>query len=343
MRYAILSDIHGNDDALQAVLADINAFINEQRAPLDAIWCLGDIVGYGPEPSACVRRVREYCDACIAGNHDWAALGKIDLEDFSDVAAESAEWTGAQLSTEERIYLRSLPETTTLGDFTLAHGSPLNPIWEYLTSSDLAAPSFDAFTTRFCLVGHTHLPTIFLYPTAEAELPTFRGSSPGWRAEPTPTAPARGDAASMAKMASVASAASAASVTSVSNVAAAGRYDLVVMETDGETDARNPTLSARKLAATLAPAAPDEPMRLRCEHVTPVPGLWVLPHGYRAIVNPGSVGQPRDGDPRASYLIYDDEIGFEFRRVAYDITNTQRKMRASGLSPRMARRLAHGV
>ncbi len=329
MRYAILSDIHGNDDALQAVLTDINAFINEQRAPLDAIWCLGDIVGYGPEPSACVHRVREYCDACIAGNHDWAALGKLDLEDFSDVAAESAEWTGAQLSTEERIYLRSLPETTILGDFTLAHGSPLNPIWEYLTSSDLAAPSFDAFTTRFCLVGHTHLPTIFLYPTADAELPTFRGSSPGWRTETTPTAPARGDAAGVAKVAQAA------------HAAAASRLSLLTA--DGETEARNPTVSARKLAATLAPAPSDEPKVLRCEHLTPAPGLWVLPHGYRAIINPGSVGQPRDGDPRASYLIYDDEIGFEFRRVEYDITSTQRKMRANGLSPRMARRLAHGV
>jgi len=326
MRYAVLSDIHGNDDALQAVLADINAFINEQRAPLDAIWCLGDIVGYGPEPSVCIRRVREYCDVSIAGNHDWAALGKLDLEDFSDVAAESAEWTGAQLSTEERIFLRSLPETTILGDFTLAHGSPLNPIWEYLTSSDLAAPSFDAFSTRFCLVGHTHLPTIFLYPTAEAELPTFRGSSPGWRTEATPVAPARGNAAAVASAAAS---------------AVGSRYDPLAAEDD--TDVRNPTLSARKLAATLAPAPSDEPTRLRCEHVTPVPGLWVLPHGYRAIINPGSVGQPRDGDPRASYLIYDDEIGFEFRRVAYDITNTQRKMRANGLSPRMARRLAHGV
>ncbi len=314
MRYAVLSDIHGNDDALQAVLNDINTFMIEQHAPLNAIWCLGDIVGYGPEPSVCVRRVREYCDQCIAGNHDWAALGKLDLEDFSEVAAESAEWTGAQLSAEERIYLRSLPETTTLGDFTLAHGSPLNPIWEYLTSSELAAPSFDAFTSRYCLVGHTHLPSIFLYPTAEAELPTFRSSSPGWRSAP---------GGGMVVGGLTATAAPAYSAQAVAEA--------------------NPTMSARRLAATLAPAAPEEPTRLRCEHLTPVPGLWVLPQGYRAIINPGSVGQPRDGDPRASYLIYDDEIGFEFRRVAYDISTTQRKMRANGLSPRMARRLATGI
>ena len=315
MRYAVLSDIHGNDDALQAVLNDINTFMIEQHAPLNAIWCLGDIVGYGPEPSVCVRRVREYCDRCIAGNHDWAALGKLDLEDFSEVAAESAEWTGAQLSAEERIYLRSLPETTTLGDFTLAHGSPLNPIWEYLTSSELATPSFDAFTTRYCLVGHTHLPSIFLYPTAEAELPTFRGSSPGWR--PTPGG---------------------------GGMVVGGLPTPVVPAYSSQAVAEaNPTISARRLAATLAPASPDEPTRLRCEHLTPVPGLWVLPQGYRAIINPGSVGQPRDGDPRASYLIYDDEIGFEFRRVAYDIATTQRKMRANGLSPRMARRLATGI
>ncbi|SRR5579875_591757 len=291
MRYAILSDIHGNDVALQAVLADMEAFSIEQRAPLDAIWCLGDIVGYGPEPSVCVRRIREHANVCIAGNHDWAALGKLDLEDFSEAAASSAEWTGAQLSAEERIYLRSLPEKTVIGEFTLAHGSPLNPIWEYLTTTDVAEPSFSAFSTPFCLVGHTHLPTIFLLPTADAELPRFRGSSPGL-------------------------------------IAAEHSYE---------------GAGGRLTATQVMTLAPDEIPTIRCEHLTPSEGLWMLPRGYRAIINPGSVGQPRDGDPRASYLIYDDEVGFEFRRVPYDVELTQQKMRANGLSPRMARRLARGI
>ena len=164
MRYAILSDIHGNNEALSAVFRDIAQVNDEYGTPMDQVWCLGDVVGYGPEPGECVRRIRSSCDISIAGNHDWAAIEKLDLSDFSKSAAASARWTRNQLKTEEQTYLRLLPETTRISDFTLAHGSPSNPIWEYLTTEAIAAYNFPAFETIFCVVGHSHLPTIFLQP-----------------------------------------------------------------------------------------------------------------------------------------------------------------------------------
>lgn len=289
MRYAVLSDIHGNYEALLAVVRDIDRFSSEERAPIDAIWCLGDIVGYGPEPRECVQRVRDICSFCVAGNHDWAAIGKLDLDDFTGVAANSAEWTAAQLTALDRIYLRGLPEVTGFGDFTLAHGSPLNPIWEYLTSPLAATPNFAAFETTYCLVGHTHVPTIFLLPDDVRPLP------------PPPEI-----------------------LTSEAGRAgfAPGDSDLMPF----------PDIGTMPLGAGLL-----------CEHVTPSPGLWLIPEHRRAIVNPGSVGQPRDGDPRAAYIIIDSDLGIEFRRVEYDVAATQRKMNEQGLSSRMAARLEHGL
>ncbi len=289
MRYVILADIHGNYEALIAVLRDIEAFVSEQRTTIDQIWCLGDIVGYGPQPSECVRTVSELCAIVIAGNHDWAAIGKLDLDEFTGVAANSAEWTGEQLTPKERIYLRQLPERERSGDVTLAHGSPLNPIWEYLTSPVGATPNFSAFGTTFCLVGHTHVPSIFLMP-ADAPLP--------------PSAPLTPRALTAGGI-------------------NPGDSDLMVF----------PDLPE------LAPLATG-PL---CEQITPTQALWVLPERHRVIINPGSVGQPRDGDPRAAYLIYDTDVGFEFRRVEYNIAATQRRMAELGLSPRMAARLTHGV
>lgn len=288
MRYAILSDIHGNYEALLAVLRDIERFAKEQRAPLDALWCMGDIVGYGPEPRECVERIRELSHFCVAGNHDWAAIGKLDLDEFTEVAAQSARWTSEQLSAQDRIYLRGLPEIIDYGEFTLTHGSPLNPIWEYLTSPISATPNFAAFETTFCIVGHTHVPTIFLLPDD---------------VHPVPVTP------------------SAATIQDLHNFAP-GDSDLVPFPDMGSM-----------------PLGPGS----LCEHVSPVPGLWLMPERRRAIINPGSVGQPRDGDPRAAYLIYDSDLGFEFRRVEYDVATTQRKMAEMGLSPRMAARLEKGV
>jgi diadenosine tetraphosphatase ApaH/serine/threonine PP2A family protein phosphatase len=289
MRYAVLSDIHGNYEALSAVLDDIAQFTAEQRAPVDAIWCLGDIVGYGPEPHECVQRVREISALCVAGNHDWAAIGKLDLEEFTPVAANSAKWTAEQLSAQDRIYLRGLPEVTLFDDFTLTHGSPLNPIWEYLTSPLAATPNFGAFETPFCLVGHTHVPTIFLLADDVRPLP------------PPPLI---------------------LTENRVSSAFAPGDSDLAPF----------PDIEAIPMSASVL-----------CEHITPAPGLWLMPDHRRAIVNPGSVGQPRDGDPRAAYIIFDSDLGFEFRRVAYDVVTTQRKMSAQGLSQRMADRLEKGV
>lgn len=293
MRYAILSDIHGNGEALRAVLNDIDRQSYENGARVDQVWCLGDIVGYGPEPGECVRRIRSRADICIPGNHDWAAVGKLDLADFSGAAAKSAEWTREHLSPDERRYLQSVPEITRVGEFTLAHGSPSNPIWEYLITPQGASANFAWFDTLFCVVGHTHLPTIFLRPLHEVDTPIARADDMMRRqvqlAMALPGGPSR----------------------------------------------------------TMLEQSRSEPMpggtRAHCERLIPGPGLWMLPKGYRAIINPGSVGQPRDGDPRAAYAIYDSHLGFEFRRVPYDIEATQRRIRDSGLSPKLAERLAHGV
>lgn len=292
MRYAILSDIHGNGEALRAVLADIEQVSFERGIRVDQLWCLGDVVGYGPEPGECVRRIRARADICISGNHDWACVGKIDLADFSGAAAKSAEWTREHLSPDERRYLQYVPEVTRVGAFTLAHGSPSNPIWEYLITAQGAAPNFTCFDTLFCVVGHTHLPTIFVQPAHEVSGHAVRADD------------------------------------------AMRRQVQLAMALPG-----GPSWSM------LEQSRPDQPpdVSAQCERLLPEPGIWVLPEGYRAIINPGSVGQPRDGDPRASYLIYDSAVGFEFRRVAYNVAVTQQRIRESGLSPKLAERLARGV
>ncbi|HEV2405754.1 MAG TPA: metallophosphoesterase [Ktedonobacterales bacterium] len=293
MRYAIFSDVHGNDEALRAVFSDIDAIGRQPGGRVDQIWCLGDIVGYGPEPSECVRWIRQRVDVCIPGNHDWAAVGKINLDEFSGAAAESAEWTRDHLRPDERVFLRALPDRSHIGDFTLVHGSPSNPIWEYLITPAGAAPNFAAFDTLFCVVGHTHLPTIFLQPTTEKGL-MYAALQ---RRRPRP--------------------------------------QFLAMATPGGPSWNTMEHEAVELFGGKEWA--------RCERLMPGPGLWMLPHGYRAIINPGSVGQPRDGDPRASYVIYDSAVGFEFRRVPYDIGATQRKIHARGLSARLAERLSKGL
>ena len=182
MRYAIFSDIHANLEALEAVLAKIDEIA--EKEPIDAIWFLGDLVGYGPDPNECIIKLRERTDVIIAGNHDWAAVGKIDLEDFSAAARISAEWTAEQLTEEHRAFLINLPERLEKGECTLVHGSPYGPLWEYLTSEVLAERSFQHFSTRYCFVGHTHVPVIFqqLDPVAnEPTLPlghTEQGNAP---------------------------------------------------------------------------------------------------------------------------------------------------------------------
>src|SRR5437763_2136865 len=171
MRYAIFTDIHANLEALEAVLAKIDELAKEK--PIDQLWFLGDLVGYGPNPNECITKVRERTDVIIAGNHDWAAVGKIDLEDFSAAARISAEWTAEQLTEEHRTFLINLPERIVDGECTLVHGSPFGPLWEYLTSEVLAERSFQHFTTRYCFVGHTHVPVIFQQLDPVANAPTL--------------------------------------------------------------------------------------------------------------------------------------------------------------------------
>src|SRR5712691_10506834 len=171
MRYAILSDIHANLEALEAVLAKIDELAQEE--PIEQIWFLGDLVGYGPDPNECITKLRERTDVIIAGNHDWAAVGKIDLEDFSAAARISAEWTAEQLTEEHRTFLANLPERLDIDECTLVHGSPYGPLWEYLTSEVLAERSFQYFSSRYCFVGHTHVPVIFQQPDTIANAPTL--------------------------------------------------------------------------------------------------------------------------------------------------------------------------
>src|SRR5579883_1227442 len=170
MRYAIFTDIHANLEALEAVLAKIDELALEQ--PIDQIWFLGDLVGYGPNPNECIEKLRERTDVIIAGNHDWAAVGKLDLDDFSAAARISAEWTAKELTPEHRDFLRNLPERLEIGECTLVHGSPYGPLWEYLTSEVLAERSFQYFNSRFCIVGHTHVPVIFQQPYTLSNEPT---------------------------------------------------------------------------------------------------------------------------------------------------------------------------
>src|SRR2546421_2672383 len=171
MRYAIFTDIHANLEALEAVLTRIDELAKEK--PIDQLWFLGDLVGYGPNPNECITKVRERTDVIIAGNHDWAAVGKIDLEDFSTAARISAEWTAEQLTEEHRTFLINLPERLEIDECTLVHGSPYGPLWEYLTSEVLAERSFQYFNSRYCFVGHTHVPVIFQQPDTIANAPTL--------------------------------------------------------------------------------------------------------------------------------------------------------------------------
>jgi diadenosine tetraphosphatase ApaH/serine/threonine PP2A family protein phosphatase len=243
MRCAILADIHSNLTAFRAVLKDLN-----RRGAVDRVWCLGDTVGYGPHPRECIALLREYDHLCVAGNHDWAAVGNIDTSHFNPDAAAASQWTAERLTRDDIDYLRSLPLTLREGDFTLVHGSPREPIWEYIISTRSAEENFAHFETRFCLVGHSHAPLVF------------------------------------------------------------------ELGQDGACQCRQP---------------PDD---------LPLDG-----EGKRLIINYGSVGQPRDGDPRAGYAILDTEAAaIQHHRIAYDITATQQSMRQAGLPARLIGRLSLG-
>lgn len=244
MRYAIISDIHANLAAFRAVLEDI-----ERQGGADRIWHLGDVVGYGPDPGECIELLRGYDHISVAGNNDWGSTGKIGLAAFSPDAAAACRWTVEQLDPSDAAYIGSLPQRIEEGDFTLVHGSPREPIWEYLISSVVAGENFACFDTPFCLVGHSHIPLVYSYDE--------NGHCSGSRF---------------------------------------------------------------------------------WEDIELVPG------GNRLIINPGAVGQPRDGNPRAGYAIYDSSKGLiRPFRVPYDIGKTQDKMKAEGLPVGLWTRLSLGV
>jgi predicted phosphodiesterase len=238
MRLAVLSDIHANLAALDAVRADLPA--------VDQIWVLGDTVGYGPRPNEVVAALQELGARSVLGNHDGAAIGTVDPGDFNPDAHAAINWTAGALDDNARAYLAALPEVRRDGDLTAVHGSPRDPIWEYIVSTAVAAANLDAFDTRWCLFGHTHYPVVYR---------------------------------------------------------AADRGVEAIVGTDGD--------------------------EVALEH--------------RALINPGSVGQPRDGNPAASYLVLDTDAGrAAYRRIPYDIAATQRQMLELGLPPRLAERLSYG-
>ncbi len=153
MRTLILSDVHANLEALQAALED-----GERRGGFQRIWCLGDLVGYGPDPEACVELLRQYPLAAVAGNHDHAAVGLLDPATFNHAAEAAARWTRRQLSAETTRFLSGLPLVELAGPFTLVHGSLRAPIHEYLLDEGSARATLVLLRSQFCLVGHSHLP-----------------------------------------------------------------------------------------------------------------------------------------------------------------------------------------
>ena len=243
MRIAVLSDVHANLPALEAVRADLT--------DVDQVWVLGDIVGYGPQPNEVIAVLQEMGARSVMGNHDGAAIGIVDPAYFNPDARAAIEWTAGALGDNARSYLATLPEVRRDGELTAVHGSPRDPIWEYVASRSIAEANFDSFETRLCLFGHTHLPIA---------------------------------------------------------------YRMV----DGSVEA--------------VPGLPDDVVDVGTD---------------RALLNPGSVGQPRDGLPDAAYAILelDDAAGggsMSFHRVGYDIDSTQRLMQDAGLPARLVERLRYG-
>jgi diadenosine tetraphosphatase ApaH/serine/threonine PP2A family protein phosphatase len=155
MRVAVISDIHGNLPALEAVLQAVDA-----ERP-DETWCLGDLVGYGPRPNECCDLVRRRVQICLRGNHDLGVLGLLDLADFSDAAAASALWTRGVLSDDARSYLDALESTGDRAGVGLFHASPRDPVWEYVLSADAAQAALAASDAPLVLVGHSHVPLVY--------------------------------------------------------------------------------------------------------------------------------------------------------------------------------------
>lgn len=258
MRILVLSDIHGNFAALEAVMA-------HAKDAYDALWCLGDIVGYGPRPNECVECIAQRASLSVQGNHDRAVIHSEDSHQFNDIAREAIQWTRGELTDANIQYLANLPSRpVSVSDLDLlaTHGSPLDPVSEYMLDLRTAGRNWKHFSERFCLVGHTHLPDIFRL-----------------RQRPAPEN-----------------------------------------------------------------GAPQSEALL--EQLRPVPGMVIAlqPNlNHRAILNPGSVGQPRDKNNRASFAILDsDTMTWLYDRVEYPIEVTQNQMRRANLPRPLIDRLNYG-
>ena len=239
MRIAVLSDIHANLPALDAVLA--------AAGDVDAVWHTGDVVGYGPDPNGVVERLRSVGAVGVRGNHDAAACGGTEIDWFNIEARRAMEWTRAAIDPPTLEWLSALPERRTVDGCEQVHGSPREPLWEYVTSASVARANLAVLAAPIGLHGHTHVPVAWV-------------------------------------------------------------------EDDGRVDAVRPRR--------------DSTLELA---------------GRRALLNPGSVGQPRDGDPAASFLILDPQAGsVSWHRVGYDVAAVQRAMRDAGLPASLIARLAVG-
>jgi diadenosine tetraphosphatase ApaH/serine/threonine PP2A family protein phosphatase len=242
MRVAVVSDIHGNRHAFEAVLAHVAS------TGADELWCLGDLVGYGADPDACVELAREHAAVCLAGNHDLAVTGALSLEEFSRGAEIAARWTQEVIQPHNLEYLQGLEPSAHVEGIGLFHASPRDPVWEYVLSALLAEMCLDAADERVALIGHSHVALSFV--RREGDIAT------------------------------------------------------------GE----------RRVASDVADL---------------VTGEWLL--------NPGSVGQPRDGDPRAAWLLLDTgEQTATWHRVEYDVAGAAAAIRQARLPDSLAERLGYG-
>ncbi len=243
MSILIISDIHANLAALEAVI--------DAAGPVDAIWNLGDTIGYGPYPGQCLEAMSALQpDVMLLGNHDAAAVGLLRLDEFNPIARAATMWTTSQLNDEQRNQVASLPLRATIDGCLCVHGSPRQPIWEYLYSAAVSRANFEVFDEAVCFLGHTHVQLWITEDMAEA------GTDP-------------------------------------------------------------------RLASG---------------------GESIHLEQGRFIINPGSVGQPRDGNPDAAFALFDPDLGVvTFRRVAYDIARTQTAMHEAGLPLPLITRLSAGV
>jgi len=163
MRIALLSDVHGNLPAFEAVLADVRA------QEVEEVWCLGDLVGYGAQPDGCVALARETCQLSLAGNHDLVVIGKIDIREFSSSAALAAEWTRGHISEESLEFLEALEPLEEGRELGLYHASPRDPVWEYVLSTWQAGGCFDEMEARVGAIGHSHVALFFHHGDSQVE------------------------------------------------------------------------------------------------------------------------------------------------------------------------------